>query len=93
LNQFNVEQTIKGPHVIQINKIRDISQPNCQEIEEEKSSTKFRTLMFEFTDGKQKFKGIEYRNIASLSSKSPIGLKVQLEFLSKSFRLLLKIFW
>jgi hypothetical protein len=74
--------------VIQINKIRDISQPNCQEIEEEKSSTKFRTLMFEFTDGKQKFKGIEYRNITSLSTKTPIGMKVQFGFFSKYFRLL-----
>eukprot|EP01080_Neovahlkampfia_damariscottae_P009870 gene9870-2192_t len=73
-------KTIKGPHVIQINKVRDISRPMCEELEETENkysaTNKFRTLMIEFTDGNQTFKGMEYRHINSMNTNTPKGTKI-----------------
>ena len=80
-SDIKIFQTIKGPYVVQINNIRDISQPICEELEdsENKYSTnnKFRTLMLELTDGNQTFKGLEYRHLNSISPKTPKGTKVK----------------
>lgn len=67
----------KGCYMVQVMKTSDITQPS-KIAEEFESGKNWRLLKINFTDGTQKFDGIELSPIESLSIQNPPGTKVLL---------------
>lgn len=79
------DQIFEGTFVLQIQEFRDISQPQTEEIADEKEevvkiqNSKFRTLRLEVTDGTQKFYCLEFENCPQLSSDVKVGCKIRIK--------------
>ncbi|KAK3744144.1 hypothetical protein QZH41_017954, partial [Actinostola sp. cb2023] len=64
--------SIKGPGVLQIQKLRNISAPKANE----ESSHAPRLLKFQLTDGPVSCQGLEYTTISDISLSTPPGTKI-----------------